>query len=257
MSIAPGTDLYQCAQIVERGDPERFASVMAAPVPAREVLFPLYAFNIEVSRAPWVTSEPMIAQMRLQWWWDALEEIRAGAVVRRHEVVTPLAALLDAESAAILQELVEARRLDVEHSPFDDEPALWAYLQATASGLVHVASRCLGADNAEQARLFGRAAGLAAYVRAVPEREARGRQPLPDGRPGTLAALARQGLEDLRNARRSSVGPSRAAFGGAPAAAWVLRRVARAPGSVAAGQLTPPEAMLRLSRVWTGLTGRW
>ena len=51
---------------------------MAAPVEARRVLFPLYAFNVEVARAPWVTSEPMIGEMRLQWWRDALEEIARG-----------------------------------------------------------------------------------------------------------------------------------------------------------------------------------
>ena len=84
-------DLTACAQLVERGDPDRFAAAMAAPVRARAVLFPLYAFNLEVARAPWLTQESMIAEMRLQWWRDALEEIRAGGLVRRHEVVTPLA----------------------------------------------------------------------------------------------------------------------------------------------------------------------
>ena len=70
--------LNACAAIVERGDPERFMAAMAAPVEARRVLFPLYAFNVEVARAPWVTEEPMIAEMRLQWWRDALEEIAHG-----------------------------------------------------------------------------------------------------------------------------------------------------------------------------------
>ena len=59
--------------------------------PARRVLFPLYAFNIEVSRAPWVTAEPMIAEMRLQFWRDVVEEIAAGKPPRAHEVAAPLA----------------------------------------------------------------------------------------------------------------------------------------------------------------------
>jgi phytoene/squalene synthetase len=67
-----------CAALVERADPDRFAALMSAPVAVRRVCFPLYAFNIEVSRAPWVTKEPMIAEMRLQWWRDALEEIGEG-----------------------------------------------------------------------------------------------------------------------------------------------------------------------------------
>ena len=53
---------------------------MAAPLAARQILFPLYAFNVEVARAPWVASEPMIGEMRLQWWRDVLEEIGADEV---------------------------------------------------------------------------------------------------------------------------------------------------------------------------------
>src|SRR5210317_1238100 len=105
-------DVLACAAIVEKGDPERFAAVMASPLPARRVLFPLYAFNVEVSRAPWVTQETMIAEMRLQWWRDALEEIAEGKPVRRHEVTQPLAGFIDAQGAEILDRLVAARRWD-------------------------------------------------------------------------------------------------------------------------------------------------
>ena len=97
-------DLNACAALVEKGDPWRFRTVMAAPVAARAKLFPLYAFNVEVSRAPYVTAEPMIAEMRLQWWRDALEEIANGAP-RRHEVVTPLAEILTPEQATALDAL--------------------------------------------------------------------------------------------------------------------------------------------------------
>jgi phytoene/squalene synthetase len=70
--------LEACADLLRRGDPDRFLAAMAAPPAARRVLLPLYAFNLEVARAPQVTAEPMIAEMRLQWWRDALAEIAAG-----------------------------------------------------------------------------------------------------------------------------------------------------------------------------------
>lgn len=79
-----------CAKLVERGDPDRFLAVMAAPVAARAQLLPLYAFNLEVARAPWVTKEPMIAEMRLQWWRDVVAE----ASPRAHEVVSPFHAVI-------------------------------------------------------------------------------------------------------------------------------------------------------------------
>ncbi|MCA3454148.1 MAG: squalene/phytoene synthase family protein, partial [Rhodobacter sp.] len=88
-----------CAALVQRGDPDRFMAVMAAPVAARAPLLVLYAFNLEVARAPWVTQEAMIAEMRLQWWRDTVAAMAGPGPVRAHEVATPLA------------EVVRARRL--------------------------------------------------------------------------------------------------------------------------------------------------
>ena len=42
-----------CARLVAKGDPDRFAATMATALPARAPLLVLYAFNIEVARAPW------------------------------------------------------------------------------------------------------------------------------------------------------------------------------------------------------------
>jgi phytoene/squalene synthetase len=53
--MAFDSDTIACAQLVERGDPDRFRAVMAAPPEARRVLFPIYAANVEIARAPWVS----------------------------------------------------------------------------------------------------------------------------------------------------------------------------------------------------------
>ncbi|ETA52658.2 squalene/phytoene synthase family protein [Ponticoccus alexandrii] len=258
--IAPGTDLHACAELVQRADPERFHAAMAAPVAARAVLFPIYAFNVEVARAPWVTAEPMIAEMRLQWWRDALEEIRAGGAVRRHEVVTPLAQVLDAEGAALLDGVVEARRLDIEKAPFANRGALMAYLAATGGGLMQAAARALGDRDGRAALGLGTASALAAYLRAVPELEARGKLPLPDGRPEAVADLARLGLERLaeaRSLRATVVAAARPALLAAAMAAPVLRRAVEDPRRVAEGTLMPSPAAERARWLWVGMTGRW
>ncbi len=83
-------DWTACAEQVQRADPDRFLSAMTARPDQRGPLMVLYAFNLEVARAPWVTKEPLIAEMRLQWWRDAIAEVFEGREVRRHEVVTPL-----------------------------------------------------------------------------------------------------------------------------------------------------------------------
>uniref|UniRef100_UPI0026276187 squalene/phytoene synthase family protein n=1 Tax=uncultured Roseovarius sp. TaxID=293344 RepID=UPI0026276187 len=210
MSAAFDADVTACADLVRRADAPRFQAAMAAPVAARSVLFPLYAFNVEVARAPWVTSEPMIAEMRLQWWVDALEEIRAGGVVRRHEVVTPLAHVLDADGAGLLIDLIEARRWDIERAPFEDEADFMRYIEATSGNLIRAAARALGP--ADEAVLIdaGFALGLANWFRAIPALEAAGRKPLPDGRPDAVRALAREGLSRLAKARAGRGGVSRA-----------------------------------------------
>lgn len=228
-----------CADLVARGDPDRFAATMAAPQAARPVLFPLYAFNIEVSRAPWLSSEPMIAEMRLQWWYDVLGEIAVGAPPRRHEVVTPLAGVLDPAGARLLQPLVEARRWDIYRDPFSDEAALIQHLETTGGTLMWAAARALGGREEAVYRDIGFATALAGWLRAIPELEARGRVPLVDGRPDAVAALARVGLARLGRGRLTGAGYAAGIAGWQTRA--ILRRAAGAPGLVAAGALQGSE----------------
>jgi phytoene/squalene synthetase len=253
-------DLNACAALVQRADPDRFLSAMAAPVAARRVLFPLYALNVEVSRAPWVTQETMIAEMRLQWWRDALGEIASGQAVRRHEVVTPLARILSPEIAAGMDEMVAVRRWDIYRDPFEDDVHFTRYIEQSAGTLMWATARSLGADRGEVVRDAGYAAGLANWLVAVPELEARGRIPLLDGRPDAVRALAERGLERLARARAARVSVPVAAR---PAllAAWqagaILRQAQRDPGAVAAGRLGVGPLRKRLALMARAASGQW
>jgi phytoene synthase len=235
-------DLTACAALVQRADADRFRAAMAAPVAVRPVLFALYAFNVEVARAPWVTQEAMIAEMRLQWWRDALEEIAKGGIVRRHEVVTPLAHALDAVGARALDCLVAARRWDIYRDPFEDTDHFSAYLADTSGALMWAAARALGAEPAAEmpVRAFGAATGLARFLQAVPELEAQKRVPLVDGRAEAIADLCNAALKSMptRAALRRAAGPA-----GQPAliegflTQALLQQAARDPGRVGAGAL--------------------
>ena len=250
-----------CARLVERGDPDRFLAVMAAPVWARELLFPLYAFNLEIARAPWVAQEPLVAEMRLQWWRDVIEAAHSGAA-RAHEVAEPLHRLIvDAGlPVPVLDRLIAARRWDCWREPFDDAEALDSYLEDTGAGLMWLAARALGApDGAEAAvRAYGWAAGLANFLRAVPELQARGRQPLPAGT--DLAQLAQSGLARIKAARAARKTLPKAA---APAllAGWqaerMLQMVLRDPAAVSDGRLAPSEFQRRGGLLWQAFSGRW
>lgn len=196
------TALNACATLLHKGDPDRFRVAMAAPLPAREKLLPLYAFNLEVARAPWASSEPMIAQMRLQFWRDVLDDIAAGNPPRAHEVATPLAQVLPAALAADLQALVNAREWDIARTPFDTADKLWAYLDHTAGRLMWVSGALLEADETlrDDLHRFGRGVGLTRFMQARAALSARGADPIQMDE-GPLYDQARKDLrigDDLR-----------------------------------------------------------
>ena len=260
MSAQETDHIAACAEIVHKGDPARFRAAMAAPLGLREKLLVLYAFNVEVARAPWVTAEAMIAEMRLQWWREALEEIGAGGTVRRHEVVTPLARILDAEAAALLDLGIAARRWDIYKDPFEDAGHFDAYITRTSGHLLQVAQRVLGGTAPEVALDAGYAMGLANFLKAIPALEAAGRVPLINGRPKGIRALASDGLARLRRAQaaRAQVAcPAAPAFYAAWTAGPVLRRACARPDLVGQGALMPAPALARLRLMGVALTGRW
>ncbi|MDK3072496.1 squalene/phytoene synthase family protein [Sedimentitalea sp. JM2-8] len=255
MTFSP--DLTACAALVEKADPDRFLSAMAAPVAARRVLFPIYALNAEVARAPWVTQETMIAEMRLQWWRDALAEIAAGGPVRRHEVVTPLAGVLSADLAAQADGMVAVRRWDIYRDPFEDAAHFDRYIDQTSGTLMWLAARSLGPADEAAVRDIGFALGLANWFRAIPGLEARKRIPLLDGTPDGIRSLARRGLDRLARARRTRI--DRAALP-AVLAGWqaetILTQAAANPLRVAEGTLGTSEARKRIGLITRAALGR-
>uniref|UniRef100_UPI003BA586B0 hypothetical protein n=1 Tax=Niveispirillum sp. TaxID=1917217 RepID=UPI003BA586B0 len=100
----------------------------------------------------------------------------------------------------------------------------------------------------------------AAFLRAVPELEARGRRPLVDTRAGAVVGLARDGLARLADARRARgrVPPgARAAFLSGWQTEALLRQVLADPRRVTEGRLGLSEFARRGGLVWAAITGRW
>ncbi|WP_417524112.1 squalene/phytoene synthase family protein [Marinovum sp.] len=249
-------DWQACAALVEKGDPDRFMAVMSCALPARARLFPLFAFNLEVARAPWLTQEPMIAEMRLQWWRDALGEIAQGGLVRRHEVVTPLAGVLLAEQVGLLDGLIEARRQDISREGFEDQAAFERYIDATSGNLLYAATLWFGASQETAVRDIGFGAGVAQYLCAVPELEARGRMPLMDGRPEAVRELAEAALARFRRGRGALKPGLSEPLRSTWQAETLLKQVVADPGRVARGSLGLSDAGKRARLIWRALTRR-
>lgn len=251
--------LDPCATLVMRGDPDRFAASLAAAPEERARLWPIYAFNLEVARAPWVTEQPLIAEMRLQFWRDMLTETKP----RAHEVAGPLHALLQDKPALVplLDRVIEARRHDITREPFASDTAFDAYIEETSATLMWASAVALDAPPEAETgfRALGWAAGLANYLRAVPALLARNLSPLVNPDPKALRILAAEGMNHLTIARRQ-----RRSFGkAAPAAlaAWqapaLLAQVHANPTRVAEGTLALSEFSRRGRLVWMTLSGRF
>jgi 15-cis-phytoene synthase len=256
---AHDVSLEVLAERVRRGDPDRFRAAMTAPPAARGGLMALYAFNLEIARAPWATSEAMLAEIRLRWWLDALAEVYAGQRPRRHEVVEPLAEAIRGADLPqrLFVETIEARAFDADPAPHPDRAAVDRHIARTAGHVMELAARHLGAPEASLpvVREFAQGAGTAQLLRALPELRARGRDPLPPGL--DVAALVADGRAALGRARaRRAEVPSRAT----PAllAGWQADAIlARAAGDSAAESLEPAPFRARLGLLVRGLSGRW
>ncbi len=252
--------LETCAEIVRQGDPDRFLATMAAPVALRPRLFALFALNLQVARAPWVSPEPLVCEMRLQWWHDGVEAIGEGRPAPRHDVFDALDGALGARDAQILLELIAARRGDIARTGFSDNAELARYLQATSGGLMWVAARLCGTRDddarAEAAvREIGQASGLAGWFMAVPALVARGWSPLPDPDPEAISALARDALARLRAARRRVPAVARPATRTGWRAQKTLSLAAANPAAVIGGSLHISEFSRKLSLLVRVLSG--
>ncbi len=245
-----------CAELVERGDPDRFLSAMTAPPDTRDALFVLYAFNLEVVRAPWVTQEAMIAEMRLQWWADAIEEIYAGGTVRRHEVVTPLGALIADKGLdrVAFDRLIEARRWDIYKEPHKDQAAFDQYISDTSAGLMWLAAQALGADEKHRITVmdYGFGTGVAALLRAIPVLVNMQKYPLVNGTAKGVSVLAERALMKLEI--NDIPKPVRAALRAGWMAKRTLKLAARSPELVAAGGLETAEFNKKVRLLWKSIT---
>src|SRR6266446_5867273 len=86
--------LSPVAALVQRHDHDRFQTVLFAPAARREALFALYAFNYEIARVRESVSQPMLGQIRLEWWRENIAAAFKGSPVRHHVVVEPLTAAI-------------------------------------------------------------------------------------------------------------------------------------------------------------------
>lgn len=199
-----------CAELLREADPDRFASVMAAQPGDRAKLATLYAANLEIARAAVASKEPLISQMRLQWWTDQIAEMAEGRAPARHDIASPLFEIWGA-GIAPLAAIVEARNRDVLREPFASVDEVKQYIGDCTGGLMKLAGIACGLpgqDDLVATQALG--AGLASWLGAYPQVRALNLGLWADS-DAALSDLADTGLKSLDSARRMRPKPPRRA----------------------------------------------
>jgi phytoene synthase len=274
-----------CVDQVRQGDRDRYLILLFAPAAARGHLAALAAFNLELARAREQTSESLLALIRLQWWREAVEEIRGGGKVREHQVATALA---DATRAADLDTdlmlgMIAARESEIEQGAPDSAAMFRAWIDATAGNLLRLSLQALrlesrGSGLSAAAAQIGRAYAIAGLARSIAADARRRQVRLPLDRLGGagvnvdrlydlkpqaqltdfVRTLAEEAEADLTEARRARV--PRAAKPltlTAKMAALHLGRLRRAGYDPFSPGLATAHPMDAWRLLWTNLSGRF
>ena len=180
--MTAGDGLVSCEITVRKSDYDRYLAALFAPAKLRQDLFALYAFNYEVAKIAESVSEPMVGQIRLQWWREKIDELYAGKG-ESHELLKQLthAVRMHELPKRLFDACIDAREHDLEATPFADMSSLEAYADATSGHIMRLAARILGAGSTldSDAREAGIAYALTGLLRALPFHAARGRVMLP------------------------------------------------------------------------------
>ena len=164
------------------GEPDRYIAATLSPEAARPGMIALAAFAADLRRIPSVVKEPMMGEVRLQWWRDVIAAFDAGTP-SGHPIADALgdATRVHALPPLSLIAMTEARAFDLYDDPMSDEGAFAGYLAKTEAIPFSLARRILSGDEmrpdlaTRAGEMFGRARILADLPRLL----ARGRLPLP------------------------------------------------------------------------------
>lgn len=190
------------------GEPDRYLAALLAPRIVRGDMAALAAFSAELGRIVQIVSEPMVGEIRLQWWRDALETMAqgdsaahpvadaVGGAMRRHRLPVTL-----------LQNLIDARSIELGIEPAAGEDVLGAYLDAAEGTPIRLGLRVLGVPDrpdldatvSAAARAYGIARRPGALLLALRAREA-----------GAQAGETRGALARLREEARTALATVRA-----------------------------------------------
>jgi 15-cis-phytoene synthase len=223
-------DYAACEQLLRESDPDRWLASLFLPSARRPHVTALYAFSAEMSRVRLRAREPLLGEIRFQWWRDVLTGERSAADAPVAAAVLDTIDRFDLPREKLIS-LIDARLFDLYDEPMPTVAALEAYAQATAGSLFQLAALVLdrNADAAAAARHAGIAYAVTGLLRGLPWQVAAGQTYIPRelypaadlraDRPALDAALAK--LRALARTHLAALAAEPVARAGAAAPAFL------------------------------------
>lgn len=185
---AAGAGDHEIIRIAARAyERDRYLAALLAPRTVRADLLAVAAFAGETARIPAYVTEPLMGEIRLQWWRDALATA-AGGGPTGHPIADAVGAAVRRHGIALerFHSFTEAIGLRLSGVPPADDQALRTCLAKTEGALFSIAWRILAGQEAgdEPAILApaGQAYGLARALHEFPAVLAQGRTLVPQSR---------------------------------------------------------------------------
>ena len=161
-----------CSEMIEKDDHDRYLTTLFADADKRRSLNTLYAFNIELSKVLDSSKEPLVSEIKLQWWHDSLEAIQNGSIAN-HPILEEMSVLLQKCEVSIedLLVLIDSRRYELRDTHAKTLKDLVNFCRLTAGTLNRLTLQILNPNSCHSdhhhAEQMGTAWGLVGIIRAI------------------------------------------------------------------------------------------
>lgn len=122
---------------------DRYIANLMFKEPARSLLMALHRFDLELAHIPYQVSEPILGEIRLQWWRDQISGYNAHKTRIDHPLGPALQNLLSAHRAPYhcFLAMIDARGFDLTpQAQMQDQQALKIYAQKLYGSLFQIAA---------------------------------------------------------------------------------------------------------------------
>lgn len=120
----------------------RYLFCLLLPRSQRELMVALYAFDYEISRIWCIVQEPMLGQIRMQWWRDLIIS-KQEASSSGHPVALMLLSVIERHNLSIevFERYLDAKEFDLFNDPMPTQNDLEGYAGETSSNWLNLAIR--------------------------------------------------------------------------------------------------------------------